>query len=308
MTGIPRTSRAGSRFSRGPALVLLVLLLFLTPEPEVLADFRITDLQAELPGSAESLSKLKIALISDLHLSAANSSRHVFTELTNQLNRMEPDLLLLGGDIFHGAPGRKAEDLERIWTQFMARLKKCPALGIYAVLGNHDKRQDEQEIRKILEKSGVRILAPAMGPVPVRTQVAVLYLAGADNKPDEPLSPDFLKQITARYPLILLAHYPEVFDRVPDNARILVLAGHTHGGVIDIPGLKKGAIASTFAPSHRTKYVFGSYGKEGGKKLYVTAGIAGEGNSGLRINNPPEIVVIHLEKPLPCPPPSQNAK
>ena len=47
---------------------------------------------------------------------------------------------------------------------------------------------------------------------------------------------------------------------------------------------------------HWTKYVFGSYGKEGGKKLYVTAGIAGEGNSALRINNPPEIVVIHLEK------------
>lgn len=307
---MPRSFRflcAGPRFARGPALVFAVLLLFLTAAPAALADFRITDLQAELPGCSEDLTRLKIALISDLHLSVSNCSRRVFTELTDQLDRLDPDMLLLGGDIFHGAPGRKAEDLERIWMQFMDRLKKRPALGIFAVLGNHDKRQDEQEIRKILEKSGVRVLAPAMGPVPVRTQGAILYLAGADNKPDEPLSTDFLRQITARQPLILLAHYPEVFDSVPDSVRILVLAGHTHGGVIDIPGLKKGALASTFSPAHRTKYVFGSYGKKDGKMLYVTAGIAGEGNSALRINNPPEIVIIRLKKPLPCPPPSQNA-
>ena len=294
---------AGPRFTRGP-----VFFLFLFAASTGLADFRITDLQAELPGSAESMSKLKIALISDLHLSAANSSRHVFTELTDQLNRLEPDMLLLGGDIFHGAPGRKTGDLERIWMQFMDRLKKRPPLGVFAVLGNHDKRKDEPAIRAILEKSGVHVLYPDRGLVPVRTQGSVFYLAGADNSPEEPLSTDFLRQITARQPLILLAHYPEVFDRVPDNAQILVLAGHTHGGVIDIPGLKKGALASTFSPAHRTKYVFGSYGKKDGKMLYVTAGIAGEGNSALRINNPPEIVIIHLKKPLPCPTPSQNAK
>ena len=287
---------AGPRLTRNPALFLAVFLL-LPAAPAVPADdFRITDLRAEFQNCPNSLKDIKIAFISDIHLSEANSTRHVFTELTDRINRLKPDLLLLGGDIFHGIPGRKTDPLEQIWRQFMARLETRPPLGIFAVLGNHDKREDANEIRLILERSGVHVLSQDV--IPIRTQDAVLYLAGTDSTPDESLPPTFLRQLTDRRPIILLAHYPEIFDLIPDNTQILVLAGHTHGGLIHIPGVKRGSLVSAVSPAHRTKYMFGFYGERGGRQLYVSAGVAGEGRSGLRIGNPPEIVVIRPEQNL----------
>lgn len=283
---------AGPRFARGPAFFLAILLLFLCRIPCAMADFRITELQAELPDCTPDLSSLTICMIADLHLSAGNRTRHIFTALTGHLNRLKPDILLLGGDIFHGAPGRDPKLLEEIWKEFLDRLTERPKRGIFAVLGNHDKRKDAQEIRSLLQRSGVRLLAESTAAL--RVGKSTLYLAGTEHEPGEPFAPEFLKKLSSSRPLLLLAHYPEIFDLVPDDAKILVLAGHTHGGVMNIPGLKKGELASCLSPAHRTKYVFGSYGSTGGKRLYVTAGIGGEGSSGLRFNNPPEIVVIRL--------------
>ena len=295
MTRSSRILRAGPRFSRGPALFLVSFLLFSAVMiPSVMAAFRITEIQAELPGCSPALNDLKICMIADLHLSASNRSRRVFTTLTEHLDQLKPDILLIGGDIFHRVPGRDPKVLRQIWQEFMARMKERPPLGIFAVLGNHDKLEDAAEIRDILEKSGVQVLADRT--VVIRVKDAVLYLAGTEHRPDEPFSADFSKKIASLRPLILLAHYPEIFDLVPDNAKLLVLAGHTHGGVVHIPGLKKGALASALVPSHRTEYVFGSYGSGEGKRLYVTAGIAGDGSSALRFNNPPEIVVIRPGK------------
>ena len=288
------------RFSRGSAL-FLAIFLFLFTVPAAKAGFRITEIHACLPNCPSSLNQLQIVLISDLHLSAENRSRKVFEELTRQLDLLKPDILLIAGDIFHGVRGRKPEILADVWTEFMGRLTVRPSQGIFAVLGNHDTVSNEKEICEILEKSGVRVLSDSV--VPIRVKDATLYLAGAEKRPGKPFSRDFLEKIRNLQPLILIAHYPEVFDLVPEDAKILVVAGHTHGGVMHLPGMDNGAAISLFSPKHRTKYVFGPYGNHDGKRLYVTAGIGGEGNSGLRINNPPEIVIIRPgEQEITAPP------
>ena len=281
---------AGPRFYRSPALFLAFLLIFAAAPSASADDFRITELQARLPDCPSALTEMKIVLISDLHLTAENRSRPVFTELTSRINLLKPDVLLIAGDIFDGKRKRNLETLAGVWNEFLGRLER-PPLGVFAVLGNHDKlRTDGEEIRSILKKSGVHVLADHV--VPIQFQDATLYLAGTERKAQKALPGKFLEKITSLRPLILMAHYPEIFDLVPDDADILVLAGHTHGGVVHIPGMDDGAVISLLSPKHRTNYVFGSYGKPDGKKLYVTAGIGGEGNTGYRINNPPEIVVI----------------
>lgn len=297
---------AGPRFSRCPALFLAVFLM-LAAVPAALADFRITEIHACLPDCPPALNQMKIVLISDLHLTAGNRSRQVFTALTDQINLLKPDVLLLAGDIFDGLDKkRNPEILAEVWDEFLGRLAERPPLGIYAVLGNHDKlRTDGEEIRALLKKSGVHVLADSV--VPLRFQDATLYLAGTERRPKKALPKEFLEKITELRPLILMAHYPEIYDLVPDDAKILVVAGHTHGGVVHIPGLEKGAVVSIFSPKHRTKYVFGPYGGQDGKRLYVTAGIGGEGKSGHRINNPPEIVIIRPgEKQVTAPPPGKD--
>ena len=292
MTGSCRMKfGAGPRPFRCPALFLAILLLLCAgPAASAAADFRITEIQACLPDCPPVLEQMKILLISDLHLSAGNRSRQLFTALTDRINLLKPDVLLIAGDIFDGRDKRDPELLADVWTEFMGRLER-PALGVFAVLGNHDMSWGEGEnIRAVLKKSGVRVLSGEV--VTIRYRNASLYLAGTEKRPRKPFPKEFQKKITTLRPLILMAHYPETFDLVPDDAQILVVAGHTHGGVVHIPGLKDDAFISLFSPKHRTKYVFGAYGGQEGKRLYVTAGIGGEGKSGHRINNPPEIVII----------------
>ena len=72
----------------------------------------------------------------------------------------------------------------------------------------------------------------------------------------------------------------------------LVVSGHTHGGQVRLPFIGSLAVPSQgFFP----KYDAGEY-SNGNTKMIISRGI---GNSmvPLRINNPPEVVLIELKKP-----------
>ena len=86
---------------------------------------------------------------------------------------------------------------------------------------------------------------------------------------------------------ILLAHHPAYFETYAAWGADLTLAGHLHGGMVRIPGM--GGVISpgwTLFP----KYDHGIYHIEE-KRMIVSAGLASH-TIKLRINNPPELVVI----------------
>jgi predicted MPP superfamily phosphohydrolase len=66
------------------------------------------------------------------------------------------------------------------------------------------------------------------------------------------------------------------------------VSGHTHGGQIDVPALRRRVIPSRYGDRYARGHVV-----EGGRHLYVTSGI---GTSGwpLRLRRPPEVVVLEL--------------
>ena len=88
---------------------------------------------------------------------------------------------------------------------------------------------------------------------------------------------------------ILLSHRPERFKAYVKESMNLVLAGHAHGGQIRIP-----FIGGVVAPDQGflPKYDAGIYQKEN-TFMVVSRGI---GNSiiPIRINNPPEVVIVKL--------------
>ena len=88
-------------------------------------------------------------------------------------------------------------------------------------------------------------------------------------------------------PVLVLSHDPDAFPDVPESVS-LTLAGHTHGGQVAIPVLRRPAIPSR----HGERYARGHV-VEDGRHLYVTSGL---GTSGLplRLLAPPEIVVLEL--------------
>jgi uncharacterized protein len=87
--------------------------------------------------------------------------------------------------------------------------------------------------------------------------------------------------------VVLLSHDPDVFPYVPDRISLTV-SGHTHGGQIAIPWLRRPAIPSRYGERYAGGHVI-----EDGRHLYVTSGL---GTSGLplRLMAPPEVVVLAL--------------
>ena len=88
---------------------------------------------------------------------------------------------------------------------------------------------------------------------------------------------------------ILLAHRPEDFD-IYVNEVNLVLSGHSHGGQIRFP-----FIGALVAPDQGIfpKYSDGLYSKDK-TKMIISRGL-GTSVIPIRINNPPEIIVIKLK-------------
>jgi uncharacterized protein len=95
-----------------------------------------------------------------------------------------------------------------------------------------------------------------------------------------------LAKVTDDAPVILLAHEPDIFPRVP--ARVsLTLSGHTHGGQVRLLGY------SPMVPSRfGNRFAYGHI-VEDGRHLVVSGGL-GCSILPVRIGVPPEIVMIDV--------------
>jgi predicted MPP superfamily phosphohydrolase len=123
------------------------------------------------------------------------------------------------------------------------------------------------------------------------------WLAGLDDQLAHPLGkgkfrgaddlPGTLAGIDTDDPVILLAHEPDIFTRVP--ARVaLTLAGHTHGGQIRLPLLPPVWVPSRYG----ARFAYGHI-VERGRHMIVSGGL-GCSFVPLRLGVPPEILRVEL--------------
>jgi predicted MPP superfamily phosphohydrolase len=96
-----------------------------------------------------------------------------------------------------------------------------------------------------------------------------------------------LEDVPPHAPTILLSHDPDVFPRIPPSVS-LTLSGHTHGGQVAIPLLRRPLLPSRYGERYARGHIV-----EEGRHLYVTHGV---GTSGLPIRflAPPEVLVLTL--------------
>jgi predicted MPP superfamily phosphohydrolase len=86
-----------------------------------------------------------------------------------------------------------------------------------------------------------------------------------------------------------MSHNPDVFGVARKQGWNLTLAGHTHGGQVNIEILEQDLnLVRVFV----TPYVYGLY-QEGGASIYVTRGIGTVGVPA-RVGAPPEVALIRL--------------
>jgi uncharacterized protein len=233
-----------------------------------------------LPRWPRALDGLRLGLLSDLHGGALHANVRAFARAVERLNEERPDAMLLLGDYLDAHPIWGARIEPEAIARELAQLNA--PLGRFAVLGNHDWNDAGDRMWRALQNAGIEVLENRALPA------GDAYVAGlADLRRRRPDLPGTLAHVPADAPVILLSHDPDVFPFVPDRVAV-TLSGHTHGGQVAIPVLRRAVIPSHYGERYARGHIV-----EDGRHLYVTSGL---GTSGLplRLLAPPEIVVLEL--------------
>jgi len=237
--------------------------------------------------------KLTITVIADLHAGGPDMPLPNVQRIVDTANALKSDVIVMLGDYI----ARYRFAVERIpdpvWAAELARLQA--PLGVWAILGNHDWWYDLAGVRNALAEVRIPLLenqAVLLGPEGERVWVAgigdqIAYRIGRGRFRGVDDLPGTLAQVTTDDPVILLAHEPDIFPRVPSRVA-LTFAGHTHGGQIRVP-----LIWPAFVPSRYGKrYAYGHV-IERERHLIVSGGL-GTSIIPARLGVPPEIVHVTL--------------
>ncbi|MES1177922.1 MAG: metallophosphoesterase [Myxococcales bacterium] len=240
--------------------------------------------ELHVPRWPAALSGLRVALLSDLHVGSPHWDLARLRELVQRTNAEHPDLILLAGDY----------EINGVWfgshvaiESIAAELGKLQApLGVVAVLGNHDWWNDGPRSRRALEANGVPVLDDETRTIDARgTRFCLLGLR--DEYYRERTAKQELALAPIGAPLIVLTHEPDVFAEL-DSSVSLTLAGHTHGGQVDLPLLGRRVVPSRFGARYAAGEVV-----EDGRMLFVTTGV-GTSIIPVRFRVPPEIALLTL--------------
>jgi predicted MPP superfamily phosphohydrolase len=232
-----------------------------------------------------SLSNLKIAVLSDIHVGSSFIDDHKVRLIVQRTNELQPDLIVILGDYIAG-DGRSTPHTVAP-EKFAPLLKEFRApLGVYSVLGNHDWWYDGNRVRNALEANGIRVLENQTQKIDVRG--TPLWLAGlADLWTRQPRIHETTGAIPQDGAIIALTHNPDIFPRLPQRVALMI-AGHTHGGQIRLPLIGPIVQPSRVSAAYTRGHVF-----ENGHHLFVTTGI-GTSIVPVRFGVTPEIVLLTL--------------
>lgn len=239
----------------------------------------------------------KIIFLSDLHNRMYGEENE---RLLESIRNQHPDLILIGGDMLVRKDGNSYDKT----VHFLAKLPGiCP---VYCANGNHEQKlkelpdkyeQSYEEYKKALTASGIHMLENAsetvkLDEVPVKLSGLEIPLGAYARFGKKELS---LKEITDRIGehgddyQILLAHHPGYMKEYLAYGADLILGGHYHGCVVQLPGIG-GVISTNFILF--PKYSGGIY-QEGEQTAVVSRGL-GTHSVPLRLWNWPELIVLEL--------------
>jgi len=270
-------------------------VLAFRPRPR---DVQVTRLEIPIPELPAGFDGYRILHLSDFHKGLYLSAEGLVARLSAAAS-IEPDLVVFTGDL----ADRGADHAEHA-AGILASLPTED--GTVAVLGNHDYWVGEDAITQSFSRHGVKVLANSH--LTLSRGGDTMYLAGVGDAsylskddlaaaldgiptgaPGRRASPGRRPSPGRRAsPIVLLSHAPDII-RKPLSARAsLVLAGHTHGGQVVLPG-----IGPIYVPSRLGRAYASGLHRIDGRWLLINRGL-GEVFPPLRINCPPEIILLTL--------------
>lgn len=227
---------------------------------------------------------LKIAVLTDLHVGSPHTGLEKLQQVVERTNDERPDMVVILGDlVIQGVVGGRFVEPEPIAEKL--RGLRAP-LGVFAVLGNHDWWFDGARVAQSLEGAGINVVENAARSVEHRGKP--LWVVGiADLWTRKPDIEGSLRQVEGDDPVILITHNPDLFPEVPPRVS-LTLAGHTHGGQVNLPLAGRVVVPSRYGQRYAMGHVV-----EDGRHLFVSGGV-GSSILPVRFRVPPEVLVLEL--------------
>ena len=250
-------------------------------------DFRVRQLEIPVPNLPPALDGLRLVQLSDIHIGDFMPVPEV-RRAVQMANQLGADIAFVTGDFITGS----RDPLEQCIAE-LAGLKA--PLGVWGCNGNHEiYAEAEDRSQELFQQHGMRLL---------RQESAVLNwngvglnLIGVDyQRQREPMLVGVESLVRRDMPNILLSHNPNTFYRAAELGIELSLAGHTHGGQVQVE-----IVDHRWSPARFiTRFISGLYSlpmNSGGKAhLYVNRGL-GTIAIPARLGVDPEITLITLKR------------
>lgn len=259
----------------GILIIMIVLLAYGTwnARHPVISEYEIN-----VPKKASSLNSMRVVMVSDIHLGWIVGTDQL-SGMISKINELNPDLVLLPGDIIDEGVDPSAEkEIPALFT----RLK--PPLGTYACLGNHEYISGQaDEVTAFLGQGGVKVLRDQW----VELDQGI-YIVGRDDGSDDGGGRMDLHSLMKgmekdKLPVFLMDHKPAYLQEPEREGADVQFSGHTHLGQM--------------APNQLiTRKIFEQdwgYLRKGNLQLLVSCGF-GTWGPPIRIGNRPEIVLVKV--------------
>lgn len=258
----------------------------------------------DLPKSFETY---RIGFLTDVHLSSAMPNE-MMRDAISFFEREAVDLVVFGGDyiwtrtseIAKFFPVVRNEKYAAIPAGLLSKtvypdfadiaLSIKPRDGFLAILGNHDGWTAPADCRAAFAARGIKLLENDSTRI-TRGGDSLIFYGCEDYWTGVPRAPAHIEPKVGRESLIFLCHNPDFLGwclKRPLNYS-LALAGHTHGGQIQLP-----LVGAPFYNIEDRRFTGGLI-EMNDKKIFVSRGL-GVVEVPYRINCRPEVTVISLTR------------
>jgi uncharacterized protein len=273
-------------------------------------EIRLEEVDVYLKGLPRAYQEYRLGLLSDVHLGPFLPDAWV-AEAVQLVKDAGVDLLLLGGDYLNipdtllsdclgvvrnrslsrSAGPDLAEKIIRRFCEILSVIN--PPDGIAAVYGNHDRWLAPDVCTRLFQQFGIKLLVNEA--LIVTREGMHLKILGFDDYwtgiPRIAMLREAQEENEAR---IVLAHNPDFISEIIKKTDVrfdLGLAGHTHGGQINIPGI--GPFLYNIRDRRLSEGLYTGYRSP----VYTTRGV-GVVEIPYRVNCPAEVSVLTLKRLL----------
>jgi predicted MPP superfamily phosphohydrolase len=216
-------------------------------------NYQVRRVEIPMPNLPPALDGMKIVQISDIHLSGYMTRTQV-RRAVDMANDLGADLAVVTGDLITGIGDPIADCVDEI------RHLHAP-LGIWGCNGNHEiYARAEDEAGYLYAQAGMNLLRHKNAQITFKgaqfNLIGVDYQRERTSRGQRQQTLAHVEPLVRRdMPNILLSHNPNSFNRAAELGIELSLAGHTHGGQIQVEILDHRLSPARFI----TDYIAGLY-------------------------------------------------